>query len=299
MSDSSRTELRAALAAVIEEARSVDLTDDTAALVFVTGLQRALEDLPELFGLAGTLIEAAMLGSTARERLAGRIAELDRLRAELGEEQQTLRRLQPVLAELKAAAAERERVAQELAELQRLRSLAEELPALREQRLLLERRRAELESAEAAEAALASAADELVRSSDARLALLAPLAREAVEHADRADRELAAAKARLLEEQVRSKTLTAELAALTADFEALREQSERRIPFLQRYREADAELRDGLARGAPDGRTGLDQARTALAEVEERLQEIDGLLRSALHAHDKSYAELRAETGLL
>lgn len=299
MSNPSHAGLRAALAAVISEARAVDPADDTAALVFVTGLQSAIEELPELFGLAGTLIEAAMLGSTARDRLADRLAELDLLRAKLAEEQRTLQRLRPVLAELKSAAAERERIAGELAELQRLRSLSEELPALRDQRLLLERRRAELEAARTAEGELATAATGLVRLTEAHLALLTRLTRTAIERADRAEDELAAAGARLREEQIRLKTLTAELKTLTTDFEALREQSEKRVPFLARYRQADDELSTALARSPLAKGDGLTRAREALTEIERRLQEVDDLLRSALRTHDDLYAALRQETGLL
>ena len=92
--------------------------------------------------------------------------------------------------------------------------------------------------------------------------------------------------------------MTAELARSTAEFEALREQSEQRIPFLETYRKADEELREGLSRSPLAEGSGLDRVRAALAEVEERLQEIDGLLRSALRAHDEAYAALREETGL-
>lgn len=299
MNDPSHAALRAALAEVIGRARAVDTADDTAALVFVTGLQEALADLPELFGLAGTLIETAMLGTTARRRLADGVAELERLRAELVAEQETLRRLQPVLAELKSAAAERERIAEELAELRRLQELAAELPALRERLRVLEARRAELESAGAVERRTAEEAAAFTGLAEERLAVLSPLVGQAIEHADRAGRELAEAKARLLEEQVRLKTLTAELASLTARFEELREESERRIPFLEGYRRADAELRDGLARSPLAEGSGLDRARAELAEIEERLQEVDGLLRTALRTHDELYASLREEIGLL
>jgi len=299
MSTPSHAALADALAAVIREARAVDPADDTAALVFVTGLRKAFEELPELFGLAGTLAEAAMLGSTARRSLADRLAELDRVRAELAEDQQTLQRLRPVLSELKAAAAERERTAGELAELQRLRALSEDLPALREQRLLLERRRADLDEAVKEEAGLAEAATGLVRLAEDRLALLTPLIRAAMERAAHADAELSAAGARLREEQVRLKALTAELQKLTADFEALREESEKRVPYLTRYRQADGELRDALARSPLAKGNGLGHAREVLAEIEQRLRDVDGLLRAALRTHDEFYAALRQETGLV
>lgn len=285
--------LKAALAAALAEARAVPPGDDLAAFRFVSGLDEALHDLPELLETLPALARGGDLGRDLVAHFEETTAELARMRADVAADRRRLAELRPAVEAMRATAGEHAAVRAELAELHRLDGLRADLDALRAQRDAFDARLPELNAARDAEDALDASATALLRLTRAQLDRLDERVRDAVEQAAAADADLAAVRRRLDEERAVLASRTAELAAAADGFTALRADAERLMPALSRYRDADRALLDGLARGSLVKSSGLQRARDALDLVERTLEELDAALAAALEIHDHAHAEAR------
>jgi chromosome segregation ATPase len=285
--------LKAALAAALAEARAVPPGDDLAAFRFVSGLDEALHDLPELLETLPALARGGDLGRDLVAHFEETTAELARMRADLAADRRRLDGLRPALDAMKATAAEHAAVRAELAELHRLDALRADLDALRAQRDAFDARLPELNAARDAEDGLDASATALLRLTGAQLDRLNAQVREAVQNAADAEAELTAARRRLADERAAVESRTAELASLADGFTALQADAERLMPALARYRDADRALLDGLARGSLVKSSGLQRARDALDLVERTLEDLDAALAAALEIHDHAHAEAR------
>ncbi|MBO2465720.1 hypothetical protein [Actinomadura violacea] len=285
--------LKSALAAALAEARAVPPGDDLAALRFVSGLDEALHDLPELLEALPALARGGDLGRDLVAHFEETTAELARMRADLAADRRRLAELRPVADAMKATAGEHAAVRAELAELHRLDALRADLDALRAQRDAFEARLPELNAARDAEDGLDASATALLRLTGAQLDRLNGQVREAVEQAARAEADLTTTRRRLAEERAAVEAGTAELAAAADGFTALKADADRLMPALALYRDADRALLDGLARGSLVESSGLERARDALDLVERTLEDLDAALASALEIHDHAHAEAR------
>ncbi|GAA2169695.1 hypothetical protein [Actinomadura napierensis] len=285
--------LKAALAAALEKARAVPPGDDLAALRFVSGLDEALDDLPELLETMPALARRGDLGRDLVAHFEETTTELARMRADLAADHRRLSELRPVLDAMKATAGEHAAVRAELAELRRLDGLRDDLDALRAQRDAFAARMPALQAARDAEEELGASAAALLRLTGAQLERLDERLRETVEKAAATDAGLTDARRRLTDERAALESRTTELAAAADGFTALKADTERLMPALTLYRDADRALLEGLARGSLVKSSGLQRARDALDLVERTLDDLDAALAAALEIHDHAHAEAR------
>jgi chromosome segregation ATPase len=297
LSDNRFSALSDALSDALRDAEAVPATDDSA-IEFVGGLSGALELLPALLSRTLDLVEVAALGKVSSQHVLDKIDELTQLRQRLDADRRALNELRPVLADLRVKAAERDQIADELTELRRLESLAGDLFALRAQRKKLQARHAELTAVSDEEVVLRLAATDLLVLTAAQLVGVEERIRDTITEADATDGRLAEARVRLAGEQSRLDTLSTELAAAVDGFTALREESERRLPSLEAYRQADRDLLAGLTASPLTKGSGLDQANSALDEVEQRLDTLTAALGTALARHDETHKAARSALGL-
>ncbi|MDL4815224.1 hypothetical protein [Actinomadura opuntiae] len=285
--------LKAALAAALEEARAVPPCDDLAAFRFVSELDEALHDLPELLETMPALARGGDLGRDLVAHFEETTAELARMRADLTADRRRLAELRPAVDAMKATADEHAAVRAELAELHRLDVVRVELDALRAQRDAFEARLPALQDARDAEEELSASATALLRLTGAQLEQLDERLRETVEKAAATEAELTDTRRRLAAERDALEAKHAELATAADGFTALQADTERLMPALTLYRDADRALLDGLARGSLVKTSGLQRARDALDLVERTLDDLDAALATALEIHDQAHSEAR------
>jgi hypothetical protein len=290
--------------------------DDTAALECVIALDEALPPISELMGRAPELVKLASAGRSAGELLAAAEAEFARQRAELTAERGRLEAARELRTRLAEVEAERDRLRADIERLERTRLIERELPALRGR--LAEVAAAVSAAVSAAESGaesgaasgeegervvrgLLTAAGQLRELTEAQRSLLAAgnaqLVSAVKAAADAAGRELA-----------RRDELTAELETRQREADQLRIEYQRNLPGLRARQQADQELVGGLAAGGlPAGKAGeageageaaVARVRTELSELEQRLENVEGLLKPLLQQHAQAYEQARQVRGL-
>lgn len=257
--------------------------DGADALAVLSALDDALAEVPALAGALPVLLESARAGGqlrrSAEELTAGLAALAERVTAERGR----LDGLRAGEAELRARVAEHEELRREAAELERLTRLAAEAEALGAQRAEISARLDALRARtpEAADRALRTDAESLLRLTGEQLAVLAPRTREALEEVAATQRELADAEQQLREHG-------RELDSLRAKLEDVRTAYEPSFSALARHARADRELAAALREAADagdeeaDGGLTLAEVAALTATVERRLTEADRALNRAL-----------------
>jgi uncharacterized membrane-anchored protein YhcB (DUF1043 family) len=293
--------LECALAWAAQELPGTDASDPETVFDTVVALDRALVQVDGVVAVARALLPSAPTGPKVQQRLVERLAELDRLRHEVAAARVELERHLSSEAELRDLTADHSRVTGELAELARLEQLADELPAIREQHTALEKRLGEsAEQAAGVEHDLQETAGGLLLLSEERYALLAPGVAQTLAEATAAQDRLATARRELA-------AYTGELTAAVKGFEELRGLRDARLEALRIYRRLDQELIDGLV--TADGTeadevvdkdtepAGLERAKAAMAEIEQRLTEVDAVLTSVLNDHTRTYEKAHRALG--
>jgi hypothetical protein len=269
--------------------------DDMAAFECVVALDDALPLVRELMSQAPELVKLASAGSAVGDRLAASAAELAREREALAAERAGLESARELLSRLAEVEAERERLRHEIGRAERAALIERELPALR-------RTLAELTAATAA--GDTTEADAVVHGLIAAGRRLAELTEEQQsildDGNDRLGARVADATAAAGQALARHAELAAELEAREREAAELRAAEEEILPGLRARRQADAELTEALAAsrqaGAPAGHQpaappGLERVRAELAELGERVDQAESLLRPLLRRHQQAYEE--------
>lgn len=275
---------------VLKEACS----DDMAAFECVVALDDALPPVRDLMRQAPELVNLASAGSAVGDRLAASAAELAREREALAAERAGLESARELLARLAEAEAERARLRDEIRRSERAALIERELPALR-------RTLAELTTATPAAAAGAAEAGTVISGLIAAARRLTELTEEQQSILDADNDRLAArvadAAAAAGQALARHAELAAELEAREREAAELRATEENLLPGLRARRQADAELAEALAAsqqagsqqaGAPPG---VERVRAELAELGERVDQAESLLRPLLRKHQQAYEE--------
>lgn len=267
--------------------------DDTAAFECVIALDEVLPRVAELLGTMPDLIRIASPGETASARLAAAEAEFARQQAALAEERgrlESARHLEQRASELET---ERERLRERIEQLERSHLIERELPVLRA-------RRAELEAA--VSYAAASTGEEVVQALDKAARQLLELTEEQTSliaaESSQLVPDVAAGASSLARETARRDELAAELAERERDAEQLRVEQQHMLPGLQARRQADRDVLDGIdVGGLPAGTSAGERVRAELAKIEQRLVDVEGLLRPLLQQHARAYEEARQIRG--
>ncbi|MET7848395.1 hypothetical protein ABZT48_09130 [Streptomyces avermitilis] len=287
--------LGASLRCAAEALAEIRDDDGVAALEGLFGLFDALEEVPALAAEVPRLVAAARPGQRLAEQLDKQLAELAALHGQVRDDRTALERLAAAEDELRQRLAEHGVLRERIEELRRLERLVDTLDALDGQQQVVDERLEVLRSRDtSAEQTLAADCEALVRLSEDQLDALALQTREAVRLAEESDELLTAKKRELAQ-------VTAELAESHQNLEAVRAELGERIPEWERYARANRELAealsaweavegddtgDGLGDRLAKGSTALERARRVAADVEQRLAEIDRVLREALEERD-------------
>jgi hypothetical protein len=201
-------------------------------------------------------------------------------------------------------------IVKRIAELERIERLAGGVAELRIQRDLLEQRtQVVADMVAGAESDLAAAGDRLVTLTGDLLDGLTAQTHDVLRRARDQDRLLetrlaechgAAERAASNTERLREELAAAEAQAeaAQAEFEQVRSQADAQLAALRRYATADRAIGTALAGGDPpaDGDPSLGaQVLAALDRVEERLTEIDELLKTLLNERTSERAPLRLD----
>ncbi|MEV0695110.1 hypothetical protein [Streptomyces sp. NPDC050388] len=239
---------------------------------------------------------AARPGQRLAEELDKQLAELTALHGQVRDDRTALKRLADTEDELGQRLAEHAELRERIEELRRLERLVDALDALSGQQQVVDERLEVLRSRDtSAEQDLTADCGALVRLSEDQLDALGPQTREALRLAEESDERLAAKKRELAR-------VNAELDESHQNLEAVRAELGERIPEWGRYARANRELAEALSAwegvegndtggdGRGDrlakGRTALERARRVAADVEQRLTDIDRVLREALEERD-------------
>ncbi|WP_434795569.1 hypothetical protein WN979_29855 [Streptomyces albidoflavus] len=257
--------------------------DGAEALAVLSALDDALTEVPALAGALPVLLESARAGGQLRRSAEELTAGLAALAERVTAERERLDGLRAGEAALRARVAEHEELRREAAELERLTRLAAQAEALGAQRAEIGARLDALRARdpEAADRALRTDAESLLRLTGEQLALLAPRTREALEEVAATQRELADTEQRLRESE-------RELDALHRKLTEVRTAYEPSFGALARHARADHELAAALRAAADaggeeaDGGLTLAEVAALTATVERRLADADRALSRAL-----------------
>jgi hypothetical protein len=277
--------------------------DDMAAFECVVALDDALPPVRDLMRQAPELVNLASAGSAVGDRLAASAAELAREREALAAERAALESARDLLARLAEVEAERARLRDEIRRAERATLIERELPTLR-------RTLAELTNATAAAGTGggggAAEAGTVINGLIAAARRLTELTEEQRSILDADNDRLAARVADVAtaagQALARHAGLAAELETREREAAELRAAEENLLPGLRARRQADAELAEALAAsqqaasqqgggqqaGAPPG---LERVRAELAELGERVNQAESLLRPLLRRHQQAYEE--------
>jgi|SRR5450755_597580 hypothetical protein len=263
--------------------------DDAAAFECVVALDEALPKVDELLRRLPDLIRIASPGQAVSGRLAAAEAEFTRHRTALADERGRLeaaRHLEQRAAELEM---ERARLRERIGQLERSHLIERELPALQTWQ-------AELEAV--VSHAAAATGEELVRTLEAGARRLLELTEEQASliAADngRLVSDVAAAADSLARELARRDELAAELADREREAAQLQTEQQRILPGLQARQQADVDLLTGLDMGGlPPGTPAAGRVRAQLAEIEQRITEVEASLKPLLKRHAQAYEEAR------
>lgn len=260
--------------------------DDVAAINCVLALEDALSDLGGLLGLVPSLLDIASLGPRVEERVAARRKEVERQHADLMTQRAALDADRELSDQLDQIKAEQEQISARIAELRRVKQIMEELPTLRATLSTLQETVTTAQETQAAQitADLTAAVQALVD--------LTQLQRSTVgaELSATTD-ELEAAVKQTGEQRAQLADLKERLAAQDAESRELKNAGEHDLPVLQLHLQANADLVNGLdAAGLPAGGR-VDRVKGALADVRERLADLDDKLKPLLVAHALAYEQ--------
>jgi chromosome segregation ATPase len=277
--------------AVARAARALEAVpghDDLAAYRYVTGLDEALRPLDDLLRSASGLVELADAPAVG-QRLTRLQAELGARCEEITAARMALASLRAVEQDLTETAAEAERIRHRVAQLEQAQRIAADLPALRGRLRDLEDAipaASAMDSAEVA-AGLGQAVERLSALTAQQREILGEQARDMIAQAENAARELS-------EQRSRRDAATADLAERAEQATQLQEELERMLPQLAAWRQADADLVDGLGQAGLDADASpLEAVRTELAELGDRMTALDTTLRQVLARHAQAYNEAR------
>jgi DNA repair exonuclease SbcCD ATPase subunit len=284
------------------------LRSPAAAFNAVAATDQALSVAPSFFAALWPVVERAEPAEQVAadlHRHEERLAELVQRAAPLRERLAALSRAeQRHTAEIQAHGD----IVKRIAELERIERLAAGVADLRIQRDLLEQRtQAVAEMVAGAESDLAAAGERLITLTADLLNGLTAQTHDVLRRARDQDRllearlaechgatERAASNTERLREELAAAETQAE--AAQAEFEQVRSQADARLAALRRYATADRAIGTALAGGDPpaDGDPGLGaQVLAALDRVEDRLTEIDELLKTLLNERTSERAPLR------
>jgi DNA repair exonuclease SbcCD ATPase subunit len=258
--------------------------DDAVAFECVVALDRALPHVAELLGQVPGLLRIASPGVTVSNRLAAAEAEFSRRRSALAVERGQLEAVRDLERRAAAIEAERDGLRDRIARLEQSRLIEEELPALRGRRAELEGAvsQASADEGEGVIRGLEAAARRLLEMTEEQRLLIAA-GTEVAAAADAAARELA-----------RRGELTAELEARKQEAEQLLAEQQRILPGLQARQQADRDLAAGLdVGGLPAGESAVSRVRAELAGIEQRIADIEAVLKPLLRQHVQEYEDAR------
>lgn len=282
---------------VLDEVRA----DDVAALECVIALDDALPSVGELMGQVPELVMLASAGSSVGNKLIASAAKLKRQRDALTAERAALESVRDLSARLAEVEAERERLRGEIERAERTARIERELPALRQTL-------AELTAAVSAADGGAASADAVLQGLIAAGRRLAGLTEEQRLILD-LDNEKVAAKvvdvtAVVEQALARRGELAAELETRDREADELRAAEEKTLPGLRARRQADAELVAALLTVESAGQqaaplSALERIQAEFAELEQRVDSVEGRLTPLLRQHQRAYEEARQIRGLL
>jgi hypothetical protein len=187
-------------------------------------------------------------------------------------------------------AAEAERLRRRVDDIETAQRMAAELPRLRTR--LRELEGALADAAQVADATdvaakLGQAAERLGMLSARQLDVLGERTRELIAQAQAASRELG-------EQRARRDAAAADLAERGEQARQLQDALDQLLPSLIAWRQADADLADGLRRAGLDVDTSpLETVRAELADLGQRMSALDDQLRLVLAKHAQAYDEAR------
>jgi len=277
--------------AIVRAAQALEAVpghDDLAAYRYVTGLGEALGSLDDLLRAAAGIVELADTPAVGH-RLTRLQAELGARRDEIVAARATLESFRAAEKDVTETAAEAERVRHRVAELDQAQRMAAGLPALRARLRDLEDAIPAAWVTDAAEVAagLDRAVERFGALAAEQCGVLSEQAREMIAQAENAARELS-------EQRSCRDAAAADLAERAEQARQLQEELERMLPQLAAWRQADAELADGLGQAGLDPDAApLEAVRAELAELGDRMSALDATLRQALTRHAQAYNEAR------
>jgi hypothetical protein len=286
--DDPRTALRVLRHAIAWSTAAVSAGGDEPAgepIELVIALDDALTQVDGLLERVPVIAEQGVAGvpvTTYLRRQAQALAELSDRVAVARQEHEALLSLE---TELRACAEEHDRTLARVAELKRLERLAESLPAIREQRDRLARRLAlKVDPDEGAEQALVDTADEVVTLGAELLADLGERTRDLLDRLAEQERRWAEEKQRYAEEEAR-------LTRMRADYDKLAEEREKMVASLKVHAQIDDDLLNRLPSAGAG--TSVERVRSALAEAQRIVDDVDRALADALEHHDRFLEENR------
>jgi chromosome segregation ATPase len=268
--------------------------DDLAAYRYVTSLDEALRPLADLLRAVAGIVECADAAPAVSRRLAERQAELARRRGEVEAARAALDALRVAEHDLKDTTAEADKLRGRVGELENAQRMTAEIPALRTRLRDLESSVSAASAAEAGQVVtrLRTVAGQFGQLTAKQLDAVGGQVRELIAGAR-------AAAAELEQQQARRDVAAAELAERTGQAEQLREELERMLPSLAAWRQADADLADGLRQGGLEGGgSPLEVVRAELADFGRRIAVLDEKLRPLFADHAQAYNEARRVVNL-
>jgi chromosome segregation ATPase len=263
--------------------------DDVEAFRCVIALDAAFRRVGELLPLLPGIIKLASPGAPVAQRLAEYQERLVRQSEELAGARAELQALSGTSEQIRQAESEAVQLRAQIAELTRKRELVSELPALR----------AKCEALEAAVAAAgAQDADEIILRMTRALEHLQTLTegQRALLGSETSTltTELAASVAGARAEREQLDDLARELKARQAELAELGQERERTLSALEAHRQADQAVADSLAGGdRPAAGPGLEYVRAELADIAERLTDLDRRLEPILRKHAEALQQAR------
>ncbi|MFF4353630.1 hypothetical protein [Streptomyces sp. NPDC001530] len=263
----------------------------TSALETIFAFDDALARSAELGATLPHLVAAARPGGTLPEHLARRTSELAAEAERVSACREELEKLTAGEEQLRARLTEHEQLRQRVDELRRLERLVVALDSLRDQQEAIDERLRSLRGRDVGiDETLRISGDTLVQLSKDQLELLAPQTREALAGADEAQRTLAAEQRKLNEG-------AAQLAKAGDLLEQIRAERGAQLAGLRRYAQATRDVARALAEfgGASGSGTELSLMDVAAAadRIENRLRDVDNVLRSALAERDAAETDGR------
>jgi hypothetical protein len=261
--------------------------DDVAAINCVLALEDALRDLNGLLGLVPSLLEIAALGSRVEERVIARRDEVERQRAELTVERAALEADRELSRQLDEIKAEKDQIAAKIAELQRVKLIMGELPALRATVRTLE---------ETVTTAQESDASQITVDLTAAVGAISGLSKHqgsaVSEELSGTAQELEAATKQTAQQRQQLAQMKDQLAGQIAEARELKAAADNELPAIQLYLQADADLLSGLeAAEIGNGGTRVSRVKESLAEITQRLADLDTKLKPLLIAHARAYEQ--------